>query len=178
MADLESRQFPRFDELLALADHLILSGHFACQVTAVKKPAAAAAKLWRTGRSAVVVTCGAEGCWFLDGANKNPEHFSAFRVKATDTTGCGDVFHGAYAAALARELPLLERLRLALHRCSQGHEAWRTIRHSKPFRSREILASSEPCARLSSVSLSSSSSAVPAEALMTSLTDEADNALA
>jgi len=113
VADLESSQFLRFDELLALADHLILSAHFACQITAVKRPAAAAAKLWRTGRSAVVVTCGAEGCWFLDGANKNPEHFSAFRVKATDTTGCGDVFHGAYAAALARELPLIERLRLA-----------------------------------------------------------------
>jgi len=30
-----------------------------------------------------------------------------------DTTGCGDVFHGAYAASLARRLPLGERLRFA-----------------------------------------------------------------
>jgi sugar/nucleoside kinase (ribokinase family) len=30
-----------------------------------------------------------------------------------DTTGCGDVFHGAYAAALAQGMELRERVRLA-----------------------------------------------------------------
>ena len=30
-----------------------------------------------------------------------------------DTNGAGDVFHGAYAAGLARGVPLVERLRLA-----------------------------------------------------------------
>jgi sugar/nucleoside kinase (ribokinase family) len=30
-----------------------------------------------------------------------------------DTTGCGDVFHGAYASALARGLGLAERVRFA-----------------------------------------------------------------
>jgi sulfofructose kinase len=30
-----------------------------------------------------------------------------------DTTGCGDVFHGAYAAALARGLDLAGRVRFA-----------------------------------------------------------------
>jgi sugar/nucleoside kinase (ribokinase family) len=30
-----------------------------------------------------------------------------------DTTGCGDVFHGAYASALARGLSLAERVRFA-----------------------------------------------------------------
>jgi len=29
-----------------------------------------------------------------------------FKVEATDTTGCGDVFHGAYAFGLSRNLPL------------------------------------------------------------------------
>jgi sugar/nucleoside kinase (ribokinase family) len=31
----------------------------------------------------------------------------------TDTTGCGDVFHGAYAAALARDVPLSQRIDFA-----------------------------------------------------------------
>jgi sulfofructose kinase len=34
-------------------------------------------------------------------------------VKVADTTGCGDVFHGAYAAALARGLDLPARVRFA-----------------------------------------------------------------
>jgi sulfofructose kinase len=34
-------------------------------------------------------------------------------VRAVDTTGCGDVFHGAYAAALARGDELGQRIRFA-----------------------------------------------------------------
>ncbi len=34
----------------------------------------------------------------------------AFSVEAVDTTGCGDVFHGAYAARLLQSLSLTERL--------------------------------------------------------------------
>ena len=34
-------------------------------------------------------------------------------MKAADTTGCGDVFHGAYAAALARGDALEQRVRFA-----------------------------------------------------------------
>jgi sulfofructose kinase len=113
VADFESSHLPGFAKLLALSDHLIVSQGFASRLTATKAPAAAAAKLWRGDRSAVVVTCGADGCWFVDGPARKPHHVPAFRVKALDTTGCGDVFHGAYAFALARELPLRERLRLA-----------------------------------------------------------------
>lgn len=113
VGDFESSRYPRFSELLALTDHLILSASFARQLSGCKTPTAAAKSLWSNGRSAVVLTCGAEGCWFLDSARNQPEHLPAYRVKAVDTTGCGDVFHGAYAAALARELPLGERMRFA-----------------------------------------------------------------
>jgi ribokinase len=37
----------------------------------------------------------------------------AFAVKAIDTTGCGDTFHGVYAAELARGVALAERIRRA-----------------------------------------------------------------
>lgn len=47
----------------------------------------------------LAVTLGAGGSlWWRDGAAR---HLLAPRVAARDTTGCGDVFHGAYALALA-----------------------------------------------------------------------------
>jgi sulfofructose kinase len=62
----------------------------------------------------VIVTCGSDGCWSVSaGAEAGPRHHPAFAVEAMDTTGCGDVFHGAYAAALARGDSLEERIRFA-----------------------------------------------------------------
>src|SRR5262249_32471588 len=73
-----------------------------------------AVKLWTAGRAAVVVTCGAEGCWYVSAAHpREARHQSAFSVPVMDTTGCGDVFHGAYSAGLVRNLDLAERLRFA-----------------------------------------------------------------
>jgi sulfofructose kinase len=113
VADFESSHLPRFNELLGLADHLILSEAFARRLTGAKTPQSAALKLWRTDRSAVVITCGAKGCWFLDANYKRATHLLAFQVSVLDTTGCGDVFHGAYAMALSRGIGLPERLRFA-----------------------------------------------------------------
>ena len=113
VADLEYRQQPRFAELQALADHLIVSEGFARELTGATDAAEAVTRLWREDRAVVVVTCGERGCWWLDAASPEPQHLPAFPVTAVDTTGCGDVFHGAYAAALAKGLPLAERLRVA-----------------------------------------------------------------
>jgi sulfofructose kinase len=113
VGDFETSGEPRFAELLGLVDHLILSANFARKLTRAAKPAQAALKLWTEHRSAVVVTCGAEGCWALHAADRTPRHFPAFQVKATDTTGCGDVFHGTYAAALAQGVEFDERIRVA-----------------------------------------------------------------
>ena len=114
VADFERERDPRFPELLALADHLILSRDFAGGVTGKGDPAASAAALWREDRKAVVVTCGEEGSWFVSAeAPGRAARQGAFAVEAVDTTGCGDVFHGAYASALARGLGLIERIRFA-----------------------------------------------------------------
>ncbi len=112
-ADLERDEFPGFETLLAVVDHLIVSRNFAARRTGTEDPAAAVRYLWADGRNAVVVTCGDEGCWYLGADGGEPVHQPAYRVPVVDTTGCGDVFHGAYAAALARGLDLAGRVRFA-----------------------------------------------------------------
>ncbi len=113
VADFENCDWLGFKQLFALPDHLILAEEFACKLTRTRTPAAAVSKLWSPSRQTVVVTCGVRGCWFRDEHQPKAVHQPAFGVKAVDTTGCGDVFHGAYAAALALGLPLVERIRIA-----------------------------------------------------------------
>lgn len=112
VADLERNEWPGFDGLLALVDHLIVSHRFAVKLTGREAAAEAVTALWQEGRRAVVVTCGEHGCWYR-GDGGPVRHLPAFAVRAVDPTGCGDVFHGAYAAALVAGQGLEERLRFA-----------------------------------------------------------------
>jgi sulfofructose kinase len=68
--------------------------------------------LWHPHRSAVVITCGARGCWFTESGDA-VRRFQAPEVDATNTAGCGDVFHGAYVAGLAFGADMMQRLELA-----------------------------------------------------------------
>jgi ribokinase len=113
VADLERNEWPGFAGLLSLVDHLIVSREFAQKLTGTEDPGRAVVQLALAGRQAAVVTCGPQGCWYLGESGGSPCHQPAFCVPTVDTTGCGDVFHGAYAAALARQLPLPERVRFA-----------------------------------------------------------------
>jgi ribokinase len=112
VADLERDEWPGFAELLALVDHVLVSRDFALHLTGTAHPEQAVERLWTAERRVVVVTCGADGCWYR-GEETGLVHQSAFAVPVADTTGCGDVFHGAYAAALAQGMPLAERIRFA-----------------------------------------------------------------
>ena len=113
VADIESDRHPQIHQLLALTDHLIASQSFAARITGAGSAERAVRKLTRPDRQVAVVTCGDQGCWYLGRGSSSPKHQPAFRVRAVDTTGCGDVFHGAYAFALARGMPLEERIRFA-----------------------------------------------------------------
>ncbi|NQU26289.1 MAG: permease [Candidatus Nealsonbacteria bacterium] len=114
VGDFERDPGGNFSELLALVDHPIVPERFARELTGCEDPATAAEKLVRPGMEAVVVTCGDAGCWYLNAAgNRQPRHFPAFSVETVDTTGCGDVFHGAYTVALARGIDLHERIAFA-----------------------------------------------------------------
>jgi len=114
VADFEEDNVPRFRQVLNQVDHLILAEEFALRITGERSARGAAQGLWRSDRAAVIITCGHHGCWAVSkDSNGHPCHYPAFRVQAADTTGCGDVFHGAYAASLARGDPLPARIRFA-----------------------------------------------------------------
>jgi sulfofructose kinase len=103
-----------FAALLPLVNHLVLPERFACQLAVASTADAAVSRLWTPDRRAVVVTRGEQGCCYRDASSADRvEHLPALPIEVMDTTGCGDVFHGAYCAALAENLPLRERLLLA-----------------------------------------------------------------
>jgi sulfofructose kinase len=108
VADFERVPDENFSELLALVDHLVISRRFAGELSGTSDPAIATSALWTPDRRAVVVTCGDQGSWFLGADFAKPIHCPARNGEVLDTTGCGDVFHGAYAAALAQGKTLNE----------------------------------------------------------------------
>ncbi len=56
-----------------------------------------------TGAEFVAITAGAEGCYYIGGEGVCNQ--PAFSAPICDTTGAGDVFHGAFAYALGRQWP-------------------------------------------------------------------------
>ena len=57
------------------------------------------------------MTDGANGLWWHDGTGVH--HQDAYPIKAIDTLGAGDVFHGACVLALAEGAPFKEALRFS-----------------------------------------------------------------
>jgi sugar/nucleoside kinase (ribokinase family) len=113
VSDLERTQLPGMKQLIGLIDHPIFSCRAAEELTDESTAGRAAEAIWNDSREVVIVTCGEQGLWFVSRDHRAGKHVPAFVVEAVDTTGCGDVFHGAYAAALAFGMNLDERIRFA-----------------------------------------------------------------
>lgn len=99
---------PGMAELIGLCDYLVTSTVFPRRFFPdFKDYDEAARRLLDMGPSVVAVTFGSEGSrtWTRDGAFHRP----AFKVRALDTCGAGDTFHGAYAYGVARgwDLPYI-----------------------------------------------------------------------
>jgi sugar/nucleoside kinase (ribokinase family) len=101
IADIESINLPDLNRFLNLIDHLIVGIDTARAITYKQTVDDMVYELSNPQRATCVVTDGANGCWYSEHGGI-VHHFPAYQVPVVDTTGCGDVFHGAYAAALAR----------------------------------------------------------------------------
>ena len=93
--------YPGVDRLLPFADYLIPSEEFALKITGERTAEQAAEKLYAAYRPEVlVVTQGVRGGILLD--EKGMRRYESYPVQAVDTNGCGDTFHGAFAAGKIR----------------------------------------------------------------------------
>lgn len=89
------------ERLLKLTDVMIPSEEFALGHTGCNCVEEAAIRLYELYHpQVVVITCGKEGGILYDGSVC--ENYPAFLVDAVDTNGSGDVFHGAFAAAMVK----------------------------------------------------------------------------
>lgn len=95
------------ENLLPFADILIPSEEFATGITGEKKAENAAKKLYeKYSPDVVVVTEGKKGGILYDGTRLTA--YPAFSVKAADTNGAGDVFHGAFGAGYLKGYDFLK----------------------------------------------------------------------
>jgi len=102
IADVEWSIGSATDDLLLLCQHLVLPWEFAASVTGEDSVNAIIGALWSEQSEVVVITRGASGAWLRQRGSQAVWHQAGFEVDVVDTTGCGDWFHGAYAAALSQ----------------------------------------------------------------------------
>ncbi len=96
----EGRVEPPFRELVGLTDALICGSGFTRALTGVPDIWEAGKSILQMGPQVVVETHGAEGSYTM--TSEEVFHIPAFLVDVLDTTGAGDVFHGAYLAGLIK----------------------------------------------------------------------------
>jgi sugar/nucleoside kinase (ribokinase family) len=100
VGDFEGKIFPELKELVGLVDHLIIGIDFAQQLVGTGDIQTMFRSLAGPDRACCVITAGEQGCWYSE--RGQPIHNEpAMKIRVVDTTGCGDVFHGAYASAIS-----------------------------------------------------------------------------
>jgi sulfofructose kinase len=88
----------KIERLFPLVDYLVASKNFAFPYTKLKNPYSAGKRLLKFGFKAVIITLGEKGAFFI---NQEISFYQpGFKVKVVDTTGAGDVFHGAFIYGL------------------------------------------------------------------------------
>ncbi len=102
--DAESVE-PKIEELLSYVDVLIVCAAFAYEYTDAANCDDALLSLFeKTPAHTVAITAGEQGsfCKTIHETHRQP----AFPIDAVDTTGCGDVYHGAFIYGLMQDWPI------------------------------------------------------------------------
>jgi sulfofructose kinase len=99
------------DPLLLACSHVIASAEALRGGTTAKDLRPALRKLGEGFKGFLAFTDGSDGVYWLDGGEVR--HMPAFKVKAVDTLGAGDVFHAAFAFHLVETGDLIAAMRFA-----------------------------------------------------------------
>lgn len=101
-----------FDRVLPNVDYLIASSEFPAAWTGIGDPFAALETLQKEyGMRVAAMTLGAHGSLALEAGRFI--YAPAYVVNCVDTTGAGDVFHGAFCYAVLQGMPMRDALELS-----------------------------------------------------------------
>jgi len=102
---------PGMEALVKLADYVVASKTFALNFTSEGSVQEAARKMFHQDLAAVVVTTGDKGGFCV--SDEGEFAYPAFAVAVVDTTGAGDVFHGAFDYGILQGWDLKEVVRFS-----------------------------------------------------------------
>jgi ribokinase len=102
---------PGMLEIAGMCDYLVASEQFALDLGWDGNPENFRVTAGQLGPSVTTITLGEQGS--ITYRDTDTITIPAFPVAALDTTGAGDVFHGAYIFGLLQRLDLLDTIRLA-----------------------------------------------------------------
>jgi sulfofructose kinase len=94
-------------QLFDKVGYLVCSERFACELTGASSPVKAMAHFVSSSQS-IVITLGKDGLIWKNAEGQG--RIPAFSVDVKDSTGAGDVFHGAFAGCLAMGKEWIETL--------------------------------------------------------------------
>ena len=104
-------------KLAPVSDYFICSEKFAveyCKIESIRIPedmAYVVEKLRKLTPGKIVVTLGERGLIYEESGTL--EHMKAYPADAVDTTGAGDIFHGAFVYGILQKMDFVENLRMA-----------------------------------------------------------------
>ncbi len=101
----------KIEELLKLTDLLITNESYPGEITGMKDYNLSLPKLAEMGPKIVISTLGSKGSIVYD--NGQVKRYGVYNIKPVDTTGAGDVFHGAFLYACLQDWPMDYRVKFS-----------------------------------------------------------------